>query len=238
MQISKSNVRTARTGLALAALFVYAVLFAEVLPDIIVRSIVVGNSADASSVENRSFSFFASGTASWYGGVFHGRKTANGEVFDKNAMTAAHRTLPFGTIVLVRNLANGKEILVRINDRGPFVKDRIIDLSEAGGRALDMLHSGTALVALYLMKTDIPPATAASNIKYRIQAGSFSIETNAEALLARLRNAGLVPRVETAVVNGKTLYRVLLEVDEAALSVTLAALRDLGINNPLVTKLQ
>lgn len=259
MQIGNAGARTARTCFVLALLLVSAMLFTEGFPDTIERSIVVGAASGGSAAENRLFSFFASGTASWYGGIFHGRKTANGEIFDKNAMTAAHRNLPFGTIVLVRNLANGKEALVRINDRGPFVKDRIIDLSEAAGRALDMLRTGTAEVVLYLMKTGIPSkaekpaedslgatmgitsgpsATSAISTMCRIQAGSFSVRANAEALVARLTSKGLVPFVEVAVVNGKTLYRVLLVVDETALSATLAALRDLGINNPLVTKPQ
>ena len=79
------------------------------------------------------------GVASWYGGKFHGRLTSSGEVFDTNEMTAAHRTLPFGTIVKVTNMDNGKSAMVKINDRGPFVDGRIIDLSRAAAEQIDML---------------------------------------------------------------------------------------------------
>lgn len=88
------------------------------------------------------------GIASWYGPNFHGKKTSNGEIFNTYAMTAAHKTLPMNTIVRVTNLNNNKSIVVRINDRGPFVNDRIIDLSKAGASGIDMLQKGTALVLL------------------------------------------------------------------------------------------
>lgn len=82
------------------------------------------------------------GIASYYGKEFHGRKTANGEIFDMNSLTAAHRTLPFGTIVKVINVANNKEVTVRINDRGPFIKGRIIDLSYGAAAEIDLLSVG------------------------------------------------------------------------------------------------
>jgi rare lipoprotein A len=88
------------------------------------------------------------GKASWYGPGFHGKRTASGERFDMNALTAAHRTLPFGTRVRVRNDQNGREVVVRINDRGPQVSDRIIDLSKAAAAALDLLQAGEAPVVL------------------------------------------------------------------------------------------
>ncbi|HTY07708.1 MAG TPA: septal ring lytic transglycosylase RlpA family protein [Candidatus Edwardsbacteria bacterium] len=83
-----------------------------------------------------------SGLASYYGKEFHGRRTASGETFDMHALTAAHRTLPFGTVVKVTNDANGKSVQVRINDRGPFVADRIIDLSYAAAKAIGLLSVG------------------------------------------------------------------------------------------------
>lgn len=86
------------------------------------------------------------GIASYYSDRHHGRKTASGEVFDQHDMTAAHRTLPFGTRVRVRHLDNGREVTVRINDRGPFVKGRIIDLSYRAAKDLDMIRSGVAPV--------------------------------------------------------------------------------------------
>ena len=88
------------------------------------------------------------GAASWYGMPFHGRKTANGETFDMNGRTCAHRTLPFGTLLLVTNLGNGKTVTVRVTDRGPFVSGRIVDLSRGAAVALDMLDTGTAQVSL------------------------------------------------------------------------------------------
>jgi rare lipoprotein A len=88
------------------------------------------------------------GVASWYGADFHGKRTASGERFDMNELTAAHRKLPFGTRVRVRNTRNGREVVVRINDRGPRVAHRIIDLSKAAAAALDMLQAGEATVVL------------------------------------------------------------------------------------------
>ena len=91
------------------------------------------------------------GLASWYGGKFHGRKTASGERFDKHAMTAAHRSLPFGTRVKVTNLENGRSVIVRINDRGPFAKKRIIDVSRAAARKLGMLQAGLVRVKIRVL---------------------------------------------------------------------------------------
>lgn len=88
------------------------------------------------------------GVASYYGEAFQGRMTANGEVFDMNALTCAHRTLPFGTIVEVTNLDNGNRVTVRVNDRGPYVSGRIIDLTRRAARELDMIDSGIAEVML------------------------------------------------------------------------------------------
>ncbi len=88
------------------------------------------------------------GRASWYGEPFHGRRTASGEVFNMNDLTAAHKTLPFGTRLRVRNLATGQDVLVRINDRGPHVRGRIIDLSRAAAAQIGLLGTGTALVVL------------------------------------------------------------------------------------------
>ena len=98
------------------------------------------------------------GRASWYGPGFHGRKTANGERFNMNELTAAHKTLPFGTRVLVRNPATGKEVAVRINDRGPFVKGRIIDLSRAAAKELGVLGHGHVSVELHGMDRRAKPA--------------------------------------------------------------------------------
>jgi len=92
-----------------------------------------------------------SGTASWYGGQFHGRKTASGERYNMNALTAAHRSLPFGTKVRVTNRKNGKSVVVRITDRGPFVGKRVIDLSRRAAQAISMTGSGVAPVTLQVL---------------------------------------------------------------------------------------
>lgn len=91
------------------------------------------------------------GVASWYGEPFHGRRTASGEVYDMEAMTAAHRTLPFGTLLQVRNLDNGRGLRVRVNDRGPFVQGRILDLSRRAARELNMIGPGVARVRLFVV---------------------------------------------------------------------------------------
>lgn len=102
----------------------------------------------AASRPGRSAALLGQGLASWYGGKFHGRRTASGERFDRHALTAAHRTLPFGTRVRVRSLATGQEVVVRINDRGPHKPSRIIDLSEAAITALGVRHRGVTAVEL------------------------------------------------------------------------------------------
>jgi rare lipoprotein A len=94
------------------------------------------------------------GRASWYGLAFHGRKTASGEKFDMNALTAAHPTLPFGTRVLVRNPSNGRSVTVRINDRGPYTGGRVIDLSFAAARAIGIVGFGTKTVVLMVAPPD------------------------------------------------------------------------------------
>ena len=98
------------------------------------------------------------GLASWYGRRFHGRRTASGERFDMNAFTAAHRTLPFGTVVEVQSLVNGRSIEVRVNDRGPFLRQRVIDLSQAAAQALGLVQSGTGTKQVILKVK--PPADA------------------------------------------------------------------------------
>jgi rare lipoprotein A len=96
-------------------------------------------------------SLISSGSASWYGKQFHGKKTANGEIYDMNALTAAHPKLPFNTKVKVTNKQNGKSVTVRINDRGPFAKDRIIDLSFAAAKRIGIVTAGEAEVELQVL---------------------------------------------------------------------------------------
>jgi len=109
----------------------------------------------ASALDRGTFKhgrFLGTGVASFYGDQFNGKKTANGEIFDKNDFTAAHRTLDFNTKVKVTNLSNHKSVVVRVNDRGPFAKGRIIDLSEAAGRSIGLDVTGTATVKLEVVR--------------------------------------------------------------------------------------
>ena len=103
---------------------------------------------------------FERGSASWYGGIFHGRRTASGERFDMHALTAAHRTLPFGTLVRVHSLVNGRDVDVRITDRGPFIHNRIIDVSRAAAEELGMLGAGFKKVVLLVPESTQPVAQA------------------------------------------------------------------------------
>jgi rare lipoprotein A len=119
--------------------------------------------------------------ASWYGVPFDGHRTSNGEIYDMHQFTAAHRTLPFGTIVRVTNLANGKQTQVRINDRGPFVADRIIDLSLAAARAIEMVGPGVAPVRIELISGQNPETGT-----FGVQVGAFLVQENAERLRAQL----------------------------------------------------
>jgi rare lipoprotein A len=123
------------------------------------------------------------GIASWYGYPYHGRRAANGEIYDMEKLTAAHRTLPFGTWVEVHNLNNEKEITVRITDRGPFVDGRIIDLSKAAARAIDMIGPGVAKVKIRIVSA--PPDVPASDV-YAVQVGAFADKSRAERLRAKL----------------------------------------------------
>lgn len=122
--------------------------------------------------------FFQVGTASWYGGKFQGELTANGEIFDTFKISAAHKELTFGSVVRVYNLENGLSVDVRINDRGPYVKQRIIDLSYAAAEEIDMIENGTAEVGLELLYSPALPESAYNRLPdvpaYRIQVGAFS----------------------------------------------------------------
>src|SRR5678816_4838611 len=105
------------------------------------------------------------GVASWYGKSFHGRQAANGELFDMDALTAAHRTLPLGSIVRVLNLANGKHLHVRITDRGPYVNNRILDLSRGAAARLGMMEEGLSVVRIQLVGESRPRSLFSSEAK-------------------------------------------------------------------------
>lgn len=122
------------------------------------------------------------GMASWYGPKFHGRRTANGERYDMHALTAAHPTLPFGTLLEVRNPRTGQHAVVRINDRGPFAKSRVIDLSYAAAKAVGVYGPGTALVELYTTVTRGTTLAELTAPGYTVQVGAFSEPDRAATL--------------------------------------------------------
>jgi len=155
------------------------------------------------------------GVASWYGPNFHGGRTATGEIYDMNAMTGAHPTLPLPTWVRVTNLQNGRSVVVRLNDRGPFSGNRIIDLSRAAAETIDMIRAGTAMVEIQSLAgaqratqaaPGAPPSTAP---RFFAQAGAFADEGNARRLVAKLREqrVGEVALSETRI-DGRRLFRV------------------------------
>ena len=160
------------------------------------------------------------GIASWYGGEFHGKRTSSREVYDMNDLTAAHNTLPLGTFVAVTNLNNGQSVVVRINDRGPFVKNRMIDLSYAAARALDMIGTGTAPVRIEVL-ADISPPLAA--LRFSVQTGSFIRRANAEAMrkdLARQFADVYISTFETA---RQVCYRVRIRAKDRETAETLGS---------------
>lgn len=123
------------------------------------------------------------GKASWYGAPYHNRRTSSGEIYNMNAMTAAHRTYPLGSLVRVTNMKTGHTALVRITDRGPFVKGRVLDVSYAAAKRLDIWQPGIANVKVELMKT---PTSLSDSGRWAVQIGSFESEKQAITLVDRL----------------------------------------------------
>ena len=175
-------------------------------------------------VMDKSRGYVQKGIASWYGKKFHGRRTSNGETYDMYAMTAAHKSLPLPTYVEVRNLKNNKRIIVRVNDRGPFHENRIIDLSYTAARKLDIVANGTGLVEIRAIDAGSrvkkrkavkhgAPVRVASKVGrmqgFYIQVGAFNNEMNAMRLKSNIAPLGedliIVRQVR---VNGQTVYRV------------------------------
>lgn len=200
-----------------------------VLSTCIVLFLLLGTAASALEQE---------GLASWYGGKFQGRQTASGEIFDTNELTAAHKSLPFGTIVKVTNLENGKSTVVRINDRGPFVPGRIIDLSRAAAAHIGLAGQGVAKVRIQVLAPDSPEAadlavnpgagaalsrTAAT---YSIQVAAFRNREYAERSLASLTHKGFTGALEKTT---EGIYRVLVHnVPESQLPAVKQRLREYG----------
>jgi peptidoglycan lytic transglycosylase len=182
------------------------------------------------------------GEASWYGGKFQGRQTANGEKFDTNMLTAAHKTLPFNTIVEVKNLENDKIVHVRINDRGPFVVGRIIDLSRAAASKLDMVGAGHVRVEVRIIDD---PSELTNNADHNIDTGllqhdwiiqiaSFSNKEYAEKVLQKLKSNSFNPEIEMT----STGYtRILLKnISNSELETTKTKLTELGFTGVLLRK--
>lgn len=199
----------------------------------------------------------AQGMASWYGRKFHGRRTATGEPYDMYAMTAAHKTLPLPSYVRVTNISNGRSVVVRVNDRGPFLHNRVIDLSYVAAAKLGMIGKGTARVEVVALMagegdpdavevqgtgnadivdeqlalpgdTTVPAASAA----LFVQVGAFGNRRNAELLKARLEKAGLGPvTLSSAGPNSSSLFRVRLGpyATAAQLDTVIIKLRKMGL---------
>ena len=159
---------------------------------------------------------FQVGVASWYGADFHGRPTASGEVYDMYDMTAAHRTLPLGTILEVENLVNKRRAKVTVNDRGPFIEGRVIDLSFAGAKEIDIVEAGTAKVALRILGRDegyiktVRVEEGRGGRHYVVQVGAFLDRDNAERLKTALLWKEKDVYITKAEVSGRLFYRVRL----------------------------
>ena len=171
-------------------------------------------------VMESSKGFVEKGIASWYGTKFHGRRTSSGETYDMYAMTAAHKNLPLPTYVKVTNLNNGKHIIVKVNDRGPFHENRIIDLSYTAALKLDIVKKGTGLVEVIALEPGqsvkatgapvvTPTAASVAQPSFFIQVGSFGELSNAENMKTRLAPLGEnLVSINESLISGNTFYRV------------------------------
>ncbi len=156
------------------------------------------------------------GYASWYGLPHHGRQTASGEVYDMNDLTAAHRTLPLGTRLMVTNLDTGQAVEVRVNDRGPFIDGRILDLSYGAARVVGAVGPGVIPVRFRILAlpgaTVEPPAVSAAApspaAPFAVQVGAFTTRARAETLRAAVERDGVEAMISEAAVDRETFYRV------------------------------
>lgn len=169
-------------------------------------------------VMKSSVGYMARGIASWYGTKFNGQRTSDGETYNMYAMTAAHKTLPLPTYVQVTNLNNGKRVIVKVNDRGPFEKNRLIDLSYAAAAKLGILAAGTGLVQVRAIdprtyrrnEVATSPSVPEGGVQgFYIQVGAFAYRRNAEHLVNRLSILGnILVNISETVVDGRPFYRV------------------------------
>lgn len=187
------------------------------------------------------------GIASWYGPGFDGKRTASGEVYDMYKMTAAHKTLPLPTYVRVTNLDNGKNVVVKVNDRGPFHANRIIDLSRSAAARIGMLKKGTALVQVQAVSANgspIPPPSPSPAPEPQhhapaiyIQVAAYSSRTNARRTEAKLTLNAIGPvTINTTTSNGRQLYRVRVGplLDVSIVDKITARLQQIGMTNTQV----
>jgi rare lipoprotein A len=174
------------------------------------------------------------GVASWYGGSdgFEGKPTASGEIYDSSKLTAAHRELPLGSIVDVTAFESGRSVRVRINDRGPFVKGRIIDLSQEAARQIGLLGRGTGRVGLTLVAQGAEPTPAPPTLPWVVQVGSFANRERAVRQAEKLRAAGKTPFLEPYL--GLTRVKVGPYPSRAEALVALGALEAAGFEGIIV----
>ncbi|MHB8477272.1 MAG: septal ring lytic transglycosylase RlpA family protein [Steroidobacteraceae bacterium] len=193
-------------------------------------------------VLSSSVGYWERGVASWYGPGFHKVRTSMGEQYDMYGMTAAHKTLPLPAYVQVTNLQNGRSVVVRVNDRGPFVGNRIIDLSYTAAAKLDMLHNGTAMVEIRTIDPATPPVLTASSAADAaapspalfVQAGAFSDPANAQRMAEKLRGGSYGKVfVRDDQIAGRRMYRVRIGPvrDVAEFDRVVAALERAGISD-------
>lgn len=179
------------------------------------------------------------GMASWYGPSFHGKPSASGERYDMWALTAAHQTLPFGTWVQVKKVSTGETVTVRINDRGPFIKGRIIDLSYAAARELTMIGEGTAEVTLTILDSqNVSLPFQVGNQQFWVQAGAFATLTEAMSLRERLAQDYEYVRVQTVNLSSGEWHRVQVGTyssRQAAQAVSNTLQKKLGVQSLIVT---
>ena len=217
--------------------------FAERAPKLVPQS-AIEKGKQEEQIALKSGEFQLDGIASYYGKDFHEKNTANGEVFNMYTFTAAHRTLPFNTILQVTNINNGKTVVVRINDRGPYLKNRVIDLSKKAAESIDMIKAGTAPVTLsilYLGKKNIRKTTNEYGaITYdidtsvHIQVASYSQLDNARRLIKLLTSKN----IDSAIEETNNIYRVVIpEVNPKEINIVVKKLESMGLTQILVKNL-
>ena len=206
-------------------------------------------------VWNGTSSYIEEGTASWYGPGFHGKKTSNGEIYNQKGYTAAHKNLPLPSYLKVTNLRNGKKVIVRVNDRGPFVDNRIIDLSEGSARALGMIGTGTSKVRIEYIKVNsngtfanaigtpsgaliTPEAIGTKTASSGSVVNKGTNKNSTKAQVTRIQNdAKQRIKLPVIVVNSDNINRVLVgPLTEAKAQSALSALKGRGFSDCFIKR--